>query len=294
MSSGALRLTLAPLLGAVMLTAAHAQFEPDVPYVTTPWVVVENILDIAAVKPGDYLIDLGSGDGRIVIEAAKTRGASGAGIELVSNLVRIAQEEARRAGVADKATFNQGSLFDFELGRASVLTMYLYPQINIRLRPRLFEQLKPGTRVVSHDFAMDEWLPDAQREVPVPGKSYGAPRSMIYLWVMPAHAAGVWRWQMAGEQGSVAYEATISQRFQKLAMAVRVDGVPVKVEEVELRGERIRFALTREIAGQPVTHEFSARLDGDSAAGTAATGRAGGAAIEWKAQRAERGTMRLE
>ena len=162
----------AAFIGALgCVGGASAQFDPDVPYVTTPLNVVATILEMAQVSATDHLIDLGSGDGRIVIEAAKTRGASGTGIELVPNLVRIAQEEAQRQGVAAKATFVAGNLFDFELGRASVLTMYLFPQINIRLRPRLFEQLKPGTRVVSHDFHMDEWQPDLQREVAVPGKS---------------------------------------------------------------------------------------------------------------------------
>jgi hypothetical protein len=285
----------AALAGALAVAGdAAAQFEPDVPYVTTPWNVVETILEMAQVSATDHLIDLGSGDGRIVIAAAKQRGASGTGIELVQNLVRTAQDEARRQGVAGRATFVEGSLFEFDLRRASVLTMYLFPQINIRLRPRLFEQLKPGTRVVSHDFHMDEWQPDAQREVAVPGKAYGPPRSMVYLWVMPVNAAGKWRWQLPVNNIPVAFEATIGQRFQKLAIIATAGGEPAFVTNMQLRGDQLRFTLTRDWAGRPVTHELSGRVDGDGVSGTARSGPGADASVEWKATRVERGTMRIE
>jgi hypothetical protein len=283
------------LSGGLMLHGfAAAQVDADVPYVTTPWNVVETMLDMAQVSASDNVIDLGSGDGRIVIEAVKKRGASGTGIELDPHLVKIALEEAKRQGVAGKAAFMQGNLFDFDLGRASVLTMYLFPQINIRLRPRLFEQLKAGTRVVSHDFHMDDWKPDAQREVAVPGKSYGAPRSMIYLWVMPANVAGKWRWQLPVSNMPADFEATIAQRFQNLEIAASVDGARATVSDAQLRGDQVRFTLTRERAGQPLTYEFNGRIDGDNAAGTAKISRGGDAALEWKATRAERGKIRVD
>ncbi len=282
----------AALLVAMLLpvVAVAQPNTPDVPYVTTPWNVVETMLEMAQVTAGDNLIDLGSGDGRIVIEAVKKRGARGTGIELNPHLVKIALEEAKRQGVTEKAKFLEGNLFDFDLRGASVLTMYLFPQINIRLRPRLFEQLKPGTRVVSHDFHMDEWRPDMQREVPVPGKSYGPPKSTLYMWVMPVNAAGVWRWRLPLNNTPVAFEATVMQRFQKPEITVTADGVKAAVSELQLRGDEIRFRL---LHSPSATLEFSARISGDEAAGTVK--RAGeDAATDWKATRTERGKIRLD
>ncbi len=285
-----LRLLL--LLTALLPLTAAAQLYPDVPYVTTPLNVVETMLELGQVTSADNLIDLGSGDGRIVIEAVKKRGARGFGIELNPHLVEIALKEAKKQGVAGRAGFAEGNLFNFDLQDASVLTMYLFPQINIKLRPRLFEQLKPGARVVSHDFHMDEWKPDAQREVAVPGKSYGAPRSTIYMWLMPANAAGKWRWQLPAANAATAFEATITQRFQMLEIAASIDGAKAIASDVQLRGNEIRFRLTRE--RQPATFEFGGRIEGDAAAGTARPGAGADGALEWKAARTERGKIRLE
>jgi hypothetical protein len=283
------------LAGACLLPlTATAQFEPDVPYVTTATNVVETMLDMAQVTAKDNLIDLGSGDGRIVIDAVKKRGASGTGIELSPHLVRIAREEAAKQGVAARAVFKEGNLFNFDLHEASVLTMYLFPQINIRLRPRLFEQLKPGTRVVSHDFHMDAWQPDMQREVPVPGKSYGPPRSTIYLWVIPANAAGTWRWRLLVNNTPMVFEATIAQRFQKPEITASIDGVRAPASEVELRGNQLRFRLTRQHYGQPLTLDFSGRIADDEAAGTVKVSVGEDATLEWRAARSERGKIRLD
>ena len=281
--------------GALLAAAsAHAQTQPDVPYVSTPPGVLAAILDMAKVGAGDYLIDLGAGDGRIVIEAAKARGARGVGVELKTNLVQIARAEAQKQGVADRVRFVSGDLFEFDLGDASVLTMYLLPQINVRLRPRLFAQLKPGTRVASHDFGMDDWQPDLQREVAVPGKSYGPPRSQVYLWVMPANVAGTWRWQLPVGGSTTGYEVTIAQRFQKLEISGRVGGAPAQVTDARLNGAEIGFTLTRELFGQPVTHVFSGRVNGDALVGSVKVSIGEDERLEWEATRAERGTMRID
>lgn len=274
--------------------AARAQAQPEVPYVSTPPAVVATILELAQVGAGDYLIDLGAGDGRIVIEAAKQRGARGVGVELQTGLVQTARAEAQKQGVAERTRFVAGDLFAFDLGDASVLTMYLLPQINVRLRPRLFAQLKPGTRVVSHDFGMDDWQPDQQREVAVPGKSYGPPRSMVYLWVMPANVAGTWRWQLPVGGGMTGYEVTIAQRFQRLEVSGRVGGAPATVSDVRLNGAEIGFTLTREFFGQPVTHVFSGRVNGDALVGSVKVSIGEDERLEWEATRAERGTMRID
>jgi hypothetical protein len=281
----------------VLLTgrAAQAQQTADVPYVATPWNVVAAMLDIARVNANDYLIDLGSGDGRIVIEAAKTLGVRGMGVELDGNLVFLSKQEASRNGVSGKASFVQGNLFNLDISGATVLTMYLLPQINLQLRPRLLTQLRPGTRVVAHDFDMGEWKPDQEREIAVPNKSYGAPVSQIYLWYVPVDAAGTWRWQLTVGGQSHVYEAKISQRFQDLDSEMRVDGGSSLVQNLKLRGDLINFVLTREMVGRKVSHEFSGRVEGDGATGRVRISAGSEiTTLDWRATRVERGKMRNE
>lgn len=176
---------LAPLPGcaqqpddAVPRSAATADSsqKKDVPYITTPQRVVERMLEMADVSDEDVVYDLGSGDGRFVITAAQQFGARGVGIEIDPDLVREARSKARLAGVSDRVEFRQGSLFDVDLREASVVTLYLEPDLNLRLRPKLLLHLDPGDRVVSHDFDMGTWTPD---RVETMG------RSTIYRWIVP-------------------------------------------------------------------------------------------------------------
>ena len=163
---------------------AHAAFVEDVPFVTTPDNVTLEMLKLANVGPKDYVIDLGSGDGRIVIVAAKRFGASGLGVEIVPDLVRQSRENARRAGVAERAEFREEDLFKTDLSRATVVTLYLLPEVNLQLRPRL-QALKPGTRIVSHDWDMGDWKPDRTIVVDAPDKAIGREKSSrIHLWVV--------------------------------------------------------------------------------------------------------------
>jgi hypothetical protein len=285
------------LVLCVLLTgrAAQAQQTADVPYVSTPWNVVAAMLDIARVNANDYLIDLGSGDGRIVIEAAKTLGVRGMGVELDGNLVFRSKQEATRQGVSGKVSFAQGNLFNFDIGNATVLTMYLLPQINLQLRTRLLTQLRPGTRVVSHDFDMGEWKPDQHRELAVPNKSYGPPVSQIYLWYVPADAAGTWRWQLTVGGESHAYEAKIDQRFQGLEGVMLVDGGSAAAQNLRLRGELVDFTLVREMYGRKISHEISGRIEGDSATGRVRiTDGSENTTQDWRATRVARGRMRTE
>ena len=166
-------------LAALSLPPARA-LEPRVPYVPTPQDVVERMLEIAKVGPHDYLIDLGSGDGRIVVTAARKYGTRGFGVDLNPERIRESTENARRAGVSEKVAFYQRDLFETNLADATVITMYLLPQVNIELRPRLLE-LKPGTRLVSHDFDMGDWK--AEKEVKMDHHT-------IYFWTVPPKAAG--------------------------------------------------------------------------------------------------------
>lgn len=170
--------------GLVVPGAASAASDVDVPFIVTPDHVTLAMLELAGVGPRDMVIDLGSGDGRIVITAARRFGARGLGVEIVPDLVRVSRENARRAGVADRVEFRQQDLFETDLSAATVITMYLLPEVNLRLRPRL-QKLAPGTRIVSHDWNMGDWEPDRIVVVPAPDKPVGREKvSRLYLWVV--------------------------------------------------------------------------------------------------------------
>jgi SAM-dependent methyltransferase len=177
-------LCAAPLSLPLSGLAAETIVNLDVPFVVTPQAVVDAMLELAQVGPADRLLDLGSGDGRIVITAAQRWGTPGLGIEIDPTLVGIAQANARRAGVADKARFVTQDLFDTDLTQATVITMYLLPDVNMKLRPRL-RQLKPGTRIVSHDWDMGDWQPDRTIVVDAPDKPVGRDKkSRLMLWTI--------------------------------------------------------------------------------------------------------------
>jgi SAM-dependent methyltransferase len=152
----------------------------DVPYVPTPQRVVDEMLKMAAVKEGDVVYDLGCGDGRIVVTAAQKFGATGMGVDIDPKRIRESKANAEKAGVTDKVKFERGDLFKLDLSPASVVTMYLLPNINLKLRPKLFQQLKPGTRIVSHAFDMGEWEPEKTVKVSVDNSDY-----TLYYWTIP-------------------------------------------------------------------------------------------------------------
>lgn len=187
------RLLLA-LLALVTLVAALpvAGADVDVPFVITPDSVTLAMLQIANVGPDDYVIDLGSGDGRIVITAAKRFGARGLGVEIVPELVQKSRENARIAGVTSRAFFREQDLFKTDLAPASVITMYLLPDVNLQLRDKLLK-LRPGTRIVSHDWDMADWHPDKSVTVDAPDKPIGREKvSRVFLWIVPARVQGDW------------------------------------------------------------------------------------------------------
>lgn len=197
----------------------------EVPYVQTPQPVVDAMLGLAALRAGDRLIDLGSGDGRVVIAAARRFGVAGLGVEIDPQLVTLSQQRAREAGVADLARFATQDLFDTDLASATVITLYLLPDVNLALRPRLL-QLAPGTRIVSHDWDMAEWLPERSVTLPAPGKPVGRRQeSTLHLWIVPARMAGTWQGAIEGDPGS-RLSLSIEQRFQQLAIDWRWVGTP--------------------------------------------------------------------
>jgi SAM-dependent methyltransferase len=248
---------LAP--GARAQTPAFAWDDGSIPFVVTPLEIVERMLRMAEVGKDDYVIDLGSGDGRIVIEAAK-RGARGLGVEIDKSLVAAATENARRAGVEDRARFEARDLFETDLSAATVVTLYLLPELNKKLLPRLLA-LKPGTRIVSHDGSIGDWPFDERLELRVPDKPVGDGLSRVELWVVPARAAGAWTSQIPAHGGSWRFE--ISQRYQVLDVAARAEeGRDLVVPAARLRGERITLVVNGIIGRRSWRHVFTGTLEG--------------------------------
>jgi methyltransferase family protein len=258
------RLSAAMTVFSLWASATWAQ-TPDVPFVPTPPVVVDAMLKLAGVGPEDYVIDLGSGDGRIVIAAARKHGARGFGVEIDPALVGEAQREARRQGVDGRVEFKMDDLLQINISRATVVTMYLYPRLMLAMRPRLITELKPGARIVSHEFTMEGWEPDARMTVPVPDKPYGPPSSEVLLWIVPADARGVWQWRLAAGTATIDYEIALSQDFQKLASLP--GGRSGRIEAGTMKGAEIRFFLVADEGGRALRHEYRGRVGGDSIRG---------------------------
>jgi SAM-dependent methyltransferase len=252
------------------------------------------MLRLAKVGPNDFVVDLGSGDGRIVIAAAKRYGARGLGVDIDGALVSESMREAQRQGVGDKVAFHASDLFITDISRASVVTMYLYPQVMMRLRPRLIAELKPGARVVSHEFDMDNWQPDDKVTVPVPDKRYGPPRSDVFLWVIPANAAGTWRGKVGAGAAQRDCEVALEQRFQALQGRASAGAQPATIEKGRMRGDAIEFVATLRVEGRDIRHEFSGHVAGDALTGTVVVHAAPPQKLEWSATRVTRGKIDVE
>ncbi len=224
----------------------------DVPYVPTPHDVVAAMLDVTNVGPGDYVIDLGSGDGRIVIAAAE-RGALGHGIDLNPERVEEGEENARRAGVSDKVVFIEGDLFEADISEATVITMYLLTSVNMKLKPVLLEELRPGTRIVSHSFSMGSW--EADEHLVVDNRN-------VYYWVIPANIGGLWEWRTGGES----FTMTAGQDFQKARIDLSSGNRSLTVRNPLLKGDRLSFSASDNQNG--IRYIFSGRVDGNRITGT--------------------------
>jgi len=231
----------------------------DVPYVPTGDETVDRMLRMANVGPKDYVIDLGSGDGRIVITAAKQFGATGFGVELNTERWKLSLANAAKEGVADRANFFQRDLFETDISKATVLTMYLLPAVNLKLRPRILAELRPGTRVVSHDFDMAEWQPDARAD-----RSW----TRVYLWIVPARVEGTWAWKQPVGAVTPEFSMELRQTFQMINGPVTIGKEPYWLQDARLRGEEIGFTVIGDAGGLRIRHEYSGRVDGDSIKGS--------------------------
>jgi protein-L-isoaspartate O-methyltransferase len=229
-------------LGAALVQADENEWRP--PFITTPPEVVERMLEMAGTRPGDLVIDLGSGDGRIVIAAAQKFGARGLGIELDAALVKKSRESAKVASVSEKVTFVQGDVLAADISVASVVTAYLLPALMVKLQPRFMDELAPGTRIVSHAFTMAGWAPDRTEIVKLRERHPGqGDESRLHLWVVPADVRGVWR--------ADGLHLRIEQNYQK----IEIDGA----SRATLSG--------RDIAWQKDGMEFKGRIEGNRMTG---------------------------
>jgi SAM-dependent methyltransferase len=226
-----------------------------IPFVVSPPEVVDRMLRLAEPKAGEYLIDLGSGDGRIVIEAARRFGVRGLGVDIDAALVERARANARKAGVEALARFEVRDFYELDLRGANIVTAYLLPEVNQKLMPRLLEQLKPGARLVTHDYDMGPWHYDEMIELPVAEKMVGPlGRSKIYLFVIPARVRGVWRSEIPQHGGH--WDFDVAQKYQDLELIVRAQGRELAVRGSRLRGEDLRVLVSGVVGERPWNHLF--------------------------------------
>ena len=241
----------------------------DVVWVPTPEALVERMLKLAGVGPKDYVIDLGSGDGRTVIAAAKI-GARAMGIEYNPDMVALSVKNAEKAGLGDKVKFIKADIFETDFSQATVITMYLLPALNLKLRPKILD-LRPGTRVVSHAFNMEDWQPD--QTVTVEGRD-------AFLWIVPAKVAGTWKLGVPAGSGEESWNVRLGQQFQVLSGRAQNGDKSFNLADGRLRGANIRFAF---VDGNGVKREFSGQVRGDRMEGTTQT--QGGTPVKWSATR---------
>jgi hypothetical protein len=259
---GRLACVLVATVACLAASAARAQSNYDVPYVPTPHVVVEEMLRLANVKADDFVIDLGSGDGRILIAAVRKFGARGVGVDLDPDRIAESVYNAELAGVSERVAFLNQDLFKFGIAEASVVTMYLLPSVNIKLRPRLLRELKPGTRIVSHDFDMEDWQPDQKSTV----------RKNVFLWIVPAQAGGRWRATVALPAGLRSYDIEIRQKFQEIDGLARYDKKVAGLWNPKLTGDRISFVIVDDSGPVETNLYFEGRVAGEAMEGMLSRG----------------------
>ena len=237
----------------------------DVIWVPTPQEVVEKMLQMARITPEDFVIDLGSGDGRIAIAAAKKFGARSMGVEFNPDMVALSTREAQRQGVADKVKFVNADIFQTDFSQATIITMYLLPDLNLKLRPKLLE-LKPGTRIASHQFTMGEWQPD--ETATLDGRQ-------ALMWIVPARVEGTWALRI--DDKAQDRPLAIRQSFQMLSVQFNRSNATLAFADGRVRGDQVSFT----IADASVRREFSGRIQGNTMYGTVRA--AGAPEMRWTA-----------
>jgi SAM-dependent methyltransferase len=218
------------------------------------------MLKLAGVTKDDLVYDLGSGDGRIVIAAARDFGARGIGVEIDPKLITASVESADKAGVHERVRFVQQDVLETDVGQATVVALYMLPEVNKQLLPRFFNQLRPGTRVVSHRFEIGDWKPDMTL------KAYG---TTVYLWVIPAPVQGDWRVRLTNEKGTREYALKLQQKYQEISGTVKDGDRNLNVASMRLDGRDITISVADAIAGRRFQMDLEGTVQGDRIQGTA-------------------------
>ena len=258
------------ILTFLLSTSLHAAELSKLPYVPTPQIVVDEMLKMAGVTAKDFVIDLGSGDGRMIITAARTLRASGVGVDIDAKLVDLSNKQAKADGVGDRVKFIEQDMFKADISKATVVTLYVLPDFMEKLRPKLLAELKPGARIVSHDYYMSEWYPDRQISLTVPEKreANGTDKAYIYLWIVPSVVEGGWRMEvdLAGGQRQL-IGIWFDQHYQALNAEAEYALGAMKVDKPLLRGNEISFNLTLGAK----SYQFTGKVSDGKMAGTAVT-----------------------
>jgi SAM-dependent methyltransferase len=260
------------LLGPAYEAAQQKQL--DVPYESTPYPVVDEMLRIAKIKWTDIVYDLGCGDGRLVIGAANKYGARGVGFDIDPRRIKECKDNAVYTGVTKLVRFIEQDLFTVDIREATVMTIFLLPDVNLKLRPKLLRELRPGSRLVSHNFDMGEWKADESSEIITDDISH-----YVYLWIIPANISGIWSWSMGKPANQC--EMTIAQTFQVPTGTLKVDNVAAEIKDFTLKGDHVRFVIERPVGAKLVPMVFEGKASGHSIRGTIKFS-AGGRKSSWK------------
>ena len=260
---------------ALVSQSAETEKKPalDVPYEPTSPGIARELLNMAGVTSKDLVYDLGCGDGRIVILAAKERGARGIGVDLDPERIRESRENAKAAGVTHLVRFYQQNLFDTDIGNATVVMLYLYPEVNLKLRPKLLKELKPGTRIVSHSHTMGDWEDDATRE---------AEGHNLHFFVIPANVTGTWRWD---EPDGRRISLSLTQKFQRVKGSMTIGAEAYPIMEGSLRGNTLLFSVERMGRGIKEVFSYEGQVAGDTIQGKITNRGTGQGMIRWQAAR---------
>ncbi len=270
-------LTLAAPAGLPGQEKSAAARTPDVHFVPTDTTKVREMLTAAKVSANDLVYDLGCGDGRFVITAVKKYGARGVCVDIDPVRIKESKSNADTAGVRNRIEFIEGDLFEQDLSKASVITLYLLPSLNLRLRPKLFKELRPGTRVVSNAFDMGDWKADRTMNV----KASSGMTSYAYMWIIPADVSGQWRLTTEGG-GAKEYTLDVKQKYQEVSGTAASGGTTAQLANFSIKGDQIAFTL-----GEGADRaEYTGKVTGDKASGTA---KGKGGSFSWTAVRTKPG-----
>jgi SAM-dependent methyltransferase len=253
----------AVLCGALLATACSAR-GPDVIYLPSAADVVTRMLAVARVGPDDVVYDLGCGDGRIVIAAARDHGARGVCVDIDPSRIAESRRNADTAGVADRIEFRQADMFETDIGTATVVALYLSPSLNVRLRPKLLREVPPGARIVSHNFDMGDWDPDTVVRVTWPAGTTSA----VQAWVLPADVAGTWELTVPGAAGERLIRVRFAQHFQEVTGTASTGGRTLALHDARLVGDSLQFQLTESSGNGDRVLRLVGRVSGGEIAGT--------------------------